>query len=233
MIVDVPVPAVIGDVATTVENVAETAAGATTTVAVCVTSCPFTCADTVLVPATVELSVPVATPLSSVGAAGAVRVFPVPVAASDTITPGTGLPCASRAVTVIVDVSAPAVIGEVAITVDSASDTPPGLTVTAAVCAIVTPAMVAPTVLDSATVELSVPVATPLAFVGPGCVKVFPVPDAANDTGTPGIGLLNSSRAVTVIVLVLDPFDATMGEVAAIVETDVDTGAGATVTLAV
>ena len=201
---------------------------------VCVSSCPFTCADTALVSATVELSVPVATPLASVGAAGPVTVFPVPVAASVTVAPGTGLPCASRAVTVIVDVPLPAVIGEVAVTVDSASETPPGFTSTVAVWAIVTPLIVASTVLDSVTVELSDPVATPLALVGPaGCVRVFPVPDAVSTTGTLGIGLLNASRAVTVIVLALAPVDAVMGDVAVSVDRDVDTGAGATVTLAV
>jgi len=135
---------------------------------------------------------------------------------------------------VIVDVSAPAVIGEVAMTVDSASDTPPGLTLTNAVWVIVAPPMAAPTVLDSATVELSNPVVTPLALVGlAGCVTVFPVPDAASNTNAPGIGLLNSSKAVTVIVLALDPFDAVMGDVAVIVDRETDSGAGATVTLAV
>ena len=47
----------------------------------------------------------------------------------------------------------------------------PGLTTTAAICVTATPLIVADTVFDSATVELSVPVATPLAFVvAPGCV---------------------------------------------------------------
>jgi hypothetical protein len=41
------------------------------------------------------------------------------------------------------------------------------LTVTAAVCVIPTPLIVAETVLAAATVELSVPVATPEAFVVP------------------------------------------------------------------
>jgi hypothetical protein len=51
-------------------------------------------------------------------------------------------------------------------------------------------------------VELSVPVATPGASVAPaGCVTVFPVPVAETTTAAPLIGLLNWSRAVTVIVL--------------------------------
>src|SRR5206468_2832335 len=92
---------------------------------------------------------------------------------------------------------------------DSASETPPGFTSTVAVWAIVTPLIVASTVLDSVTVELSDPVATPLALVGPaGCVRVFPVPDAVSTTGTLGIGLLYWSRTVTVIVLVLLPLEA-------------------------
>src|SRR6266699_64856 len=76
--------------------------------------------------------------------------------------------------------------------------------------------MVAETVLDSATVELSVPVATPLAFVvAAGCVSVFPVPVAASTTVAPWTGLPSASLAVTVIVDVLVPLDAVIGEVAA------------------
>src|SRR5712692_1414152 len=124
-------------------------------------------ADTVLVSATVELSVPVATPLAFVVAAGWVRVLPVPVAARTTVAPGIGLPRASLAVTVIVLWLVPleAVIGEVAATVDWAAATVPGLTTTLAVWVMATALIVADTVLVSATVELRVPVATPLAFV--------------------------------------------------------------------
>src|SRR6266446_643887 len=50
--------------------------------------------------------------------------------------------------------------------------------------------IVAETVLVAATVELNVPVATPLAFVVPtGCVSVFPVPVAASTTVAPATGL--------------------------------------------
>ena len=165
---DSPGAALVGEGAATGGGMAERAAGAARTAVGCDSNCPFTCAETVLVSATVELSVPVATPFESVGAVGAVSVFPAPVAESVTVAPGTGLPCASRALTVIVDVSVPAVIGEVlAITLDSVSETPLWFTVTAAVWSIVTPLIVAPTVFDSATVELRFPVATPLAFVGP------------------------------------------------------------------
>src|SRR5258705_41454 len=75
------------------------------------------------------------------------------------------------------------------------------VTVTSAVCVIATPLIVAETVLDSAVVELSVPVATPLAFVGPaGCVSVLPLPVADSTTVAPLIGLPLVSRAVAVIV---------------------------------
>jgi len=63
--------------------------------------------------------------------------------------------------------------------------------------------MFADTVFTSGTVELSVPVATPLEFVVPtGWVNVLPVPVATNTTVAPSIGLSFASRAVTVIVLV-------------------------------
>ena len=160
-------------------------------------------AETVLDSATVELSVPVATPLAFVVAAGCVSVFPVPVAASTTVAPWTGLPSASLAVTVIVDVLVPldAVIGEVAATLDCAPDTVLACTTTVAVCVITTPLIVADTVFDSATAELNVPVATPSAVVGPlGCVSVFAVPVAASTTVAPAIAFPNPSLAVTVIV---------------------------------
>src|SRR6266705_90658 len=138
-------------------------------------------AETVLDSATVELSVPVATPLAFVVAAGCVSVFPVPVAtpsavvgplgcvsvfavpvaASTTVAPAIAFPNPSLAVTVIVDAPVPAAIGDVAATVDCAADTAPGFTTTVAV-------------------------ATPFASVVPaGCVSVFPVPVAASTTVAP------------------------------------------------
>ena len=144
-------------------------------------------AETVLVSGVVELSVPVATPLALVGPAGCVSVLPDPDALSVTVAPLTGLPFASRAVTVMVDVPLPDAIevGE-AVTVDCDADTGPAVTVMPAVCVRVTPPAVAVTVLLPAAVELSVPVATPLALVGPaGCVSVLPDPVALNVTVTP------------------------------------------------
>src|SRR5437588_667966 len=166
-------------------------------------------ADTVLVPAAVDESVPVATPLAFVVAVGCVSVFPVVgLAASTTVAPAIGLPLASLAVTVIVLFSALVrSVGVVAATVDCAAETPPVVTVTVAVCVMATELIVADTVLVPAAVELRVPVATPLASVVPtGCVSVFPaVGLAASTTVAPAIGLPLASFAVTVIVLVSVP----------------------------
>src|SRR2546428_12832133 len=94
----VPLEAVIGDVAVTVDCVAERAPGVTTTVALCVTATPSTVAAMVLDSATVALKVPVATPLAFVVVLGCVRVFPVPVAARTTLAPAMGLPPARQGV---------------------------------------------------------------------------------------------------------------------------------------
>src|SRR5207245_2366563 len=163
----------------------------TTTVAVCATATPLIVADTVFDSATVELSVPVVTPLVLVVVAGCVSVFPVPVAASTTVAPATGLPNASRAVTVMVDVPLPAAIGDVAAPVDRAAETAPACTTTAAVCVTATSLIVADTVLDPAAVDDSVPVTTPFAsVVAVDCVRVFPaVGVAASVTVAPWMGL--------------------------------------------
>src|SRR5213594_1711335 len=184
VIVDVPLPAAMGDVAVTVDSAAETVPGFTATVALCVTATPSTVAVTVLEPAAVDDSVPVATPLASVVPTGWVRVFPpVGVAASVTVASWIGFPLASFAVTVIVDVPLPAVIGDVAVTVDCVPDTVPGFTTTVAVCVMATALIVADTVFEPAAVDLRVPVATPLAVVvALGCVSVLPVPVAASTT---------------------------------------------------
>src|SRR6266704_113501 len=188
VIVELPLPAVIGDVAVTVDCAAETVPGFTTTVAVCVTATPSIVADTVFDSATVELRVPVATPLAFVVAAGCVSVLPPPVADRITVAPATGLSSASRAVTVIVEALAPleAVIGDVAATLEWPPETVLAVTTTVAVCVMATALIVAETVLDSASVDDSVPVATPLALVGPpGCVSVFVRPVAVRATVAP------------------------------------------------
>src|SRR5213594_2555807 len=184
VIVEVPLPAVMGDVAVTVDKDADTVPAFTTTVAVWVIATALIVAETVLEPAAVDDRVPVATPLASVVPTGWVRVFPpVGVAASVAVAPWIGLPLASFAVTVMVDVPLPAAIGDVAMTVDCVPDTVPGFTTTVAVCVMATTLIVADTVFAWATVELRVPVATPLAVVvALGCVSVLPVPVAASTT---------------------------------------------------
>src|SRR5437773_4719446 len=106
--------------AVTVDCEAETGPGFTVTAAVCVMAVPLAVAETVFVPAPVELSVPVATPLALVVPLGWVRVLPLPVAASTTVAPPIGLPLASFTVPVIVAVPLPAVgvVAEV-LTLDS------------------------------------------------------------------------------------------------------------------
>jgi hypothetical protein len=175
VIVDVPLPAVIGDVALTVDWLADTGPAFTTTVAVCVIATALIVAEIVFDSASVDASVPVATPLAFVVVAGCVSVFPDPVAASTTVAPAIGLPFASRAVTVIVELPLPAAIGEVAPTVDWLADTVPAFTTTVTVCVIATALIVADTVFAPAAVELKLPLATPPASVVPsGCVTVFP-----------------------------------------------------------
>src|SRR6266480_3697220 len=214
VIIEVPLPAVIGEVALTVERAAETVPGFTTTVAIWVMGTVLIVADTVFVPAAVELRVPVTTPLAFVVPTGCVKVFPaVGVAASVTVAPSIGLPFASRAVTVMVDDPAPAVIGDVAATVDCDADTAAAFTVTVAVSVTTrVPFTVAVTVFGPAAVELNVPVICPLGFVVPtGWVSVFPaVGEAASVTVAPLTGLSKPSRTVTVMVVALEPVVAVM-----------------------
>ena len=177
MTVELPLPAAIGDVAVTVDWAAETAPTFTTTAAVWVMATVLIVAETVFVSAAVELRVPVICPLASVVPTGCVKVFPAAgVAARTTVAPAIGLPFASRAVTVMVEVPLPAAIGDVAVTVDRVAETAPAFTTTVAVWVMATASIVADTVFDSAAMDDSVPVATPLAFVVPiGWVSVFPV----------------------------------------------------------
>src|SRR5207244_2309360 len=135
------------------------AAAFTTTVAVCVMATELIVAETVLEPAAVELNVPVSSPLASVVPTGCVSVFPaVGVVASVTVAPWIGLPFASRAVTVMVELPLAAAIGDVAVTVDWVAETAPTFTTTVAVCVIATELIVADTVFDPVAVELRVPV---------------------------------------------------------------------------
>src|SRR5439155_321821 len=136
--------------------------------------------------------------------------------------------------TVIVEVPLPAAIGDVALTVDWPAETAPAFTTTVAVCVIATALMVAEIVFDSASVDDSVPVATPLAFVvAAGCVSVLPPPVADRITVAPATGLSSASRAVTVIVEALAPFEAVIGDVAATLECPPETVLAVTTTVAV
>jgi hypothetical protein len=147
-------------------------------------------AETVLVPATVELSVPDVTPIELVGVAGCVSVLPLPVAASDTVAPLTGFPNSSFAVTRRVEISVPgAMLVGAAVTTEVDPETGPAVTVTAAVCEIATPFAMAEMVFSSALFEDSIPVATPLALVGPeGWTRVFCVPVDESTTFAPLTG---------------------------------------------
>src|SRR5213593_3185664 len=233
--VALPSPAVsdVGE-ATTVDCAADTGAAVTVTVAVWVIAVPSIVAETVFVSATVELRVPVATPLASVDPVGWVRVLPLPVAASTTVAPLIRFPLASFAVTVMVDGVLPTTMDVgAALTVDCPAETGPGFTVTDAVWVMPVPPAVAEAVFASATVELSVPVATPLALVGPlGCVSVFPLPVAASTTVAPLIGFPFASLTVTVSVALPSPAVSDVGE-ATTVDCAADTGAAVTVTVAV
>src|SRR5207247_2477105 len=141
-------------------------------------------------------------PSAPVGPVGCVSVLPLPVAPSATVAPAIGFPFASRAVTVIVAVPVPAsIVGGTAATVDCAAETPLLVTVTAAVWVTASPLIVAAIVVASPAAERTVPLAVPLASVGPvGWVSVLPLPLAWSWTVAPAIGFPFASRAVTVMV---------------------------------
>src|SRR5207247_1682275 len=122
----------------------------------------------------------------------------------------------------------------VAATLDCAADTPLAVTTTVAVCVTATALIVAETVFDSATVESTEARRARLAFVvALGWVRVFPVPVAVSTTVAPGIGFPEASRAVTVIVDVLAPLEAVIGDVAARLDCAPDTPLAVTTTVAV
>jgi len=86
-----------------------------------------------------------------------------------------------------------------------------GMTVTVSVWATPVPSIAPETTLAPTAVERSVPVATPLMSVAPaGWVSVLPEPVAESTTEAPGTRFPWSSRAVTVIVEMLEPLLAAM-----------------------
>src|SRR5205085_5241477 len=125
VIVAVAVPAsIVGGTALTVGCPAETPLLVTLSGAVWVTASPLIVAQIVFASAAVERSVPVATPLASVGPVGWVSVLPLPVAWRDREGAVNGLPFASRAVSVMVEIPVPAsIVGGAGVTVDCAADT--------------------------------------------------------------------------------------------------------------
>src|SRR2546426_17293 len=134
LIVEVPLPPLMGDGAVPVDTAAGPVLAFTSAVAVWLLATPSRGAAALFEPAAVDDRVPVATPLASVVPTGWVRAFPpVGVAASVTVAPGIGFPLASFAVTGMVDVPLPAAIGDVAVTVDCAPGTPPPFPRTVAV----------------------------------------------------------------------------------------------------
>ena len=148
---------------------------------------------------------------------------------TDPLKPVAVFPKASRTVTSTGGVIATPAAPPPGCTVNASTAPDAASTVTDAVFVMATPAAVAVTVLDSATVELRAPCATPLPSVTPpaGCPTVLPLPDAANTTDTPGARLPNASRALTVTVVTLEPVLAVMvaGETVTS-DCDADTGPG-------
>jgi hypothetical protein len=234
VIVEVTTPsaATVVGLATTVEVVAETAPMANVTDAVCVSVMVsvVSVAVSVLGPAVVDRTVPVVWPAASVAAAGCPMVSVAPrEEANVTVLPLTGLPLASRRVTVIVEVATPsaATVPGAAVTVDTVADTAPAVNVTAAVwvTTIESVVSVAVSVLGPAVVDRTVPVVCPLALVAAaGCPIVSVAPrEEANVTVLPLTGLLFASRNVTVIVDVVVPSAVTVVGLAVTVDVLADT----------
>src|SRR5438128_1878213 len=180
------------------------AAGVTVTVACWAIATVPTVADTVLVCATVELSVPVATPLVPVGPAGCVRALLFPVTASVTVLPLMTLPYWSRAVTVIVLAPAPldaVIVAGAATTLVCVGLTAPGTVkavklsadptpVACAVCVVSVGVIAVPSVqfVDAMPLELVVEVS--------GLTEP-PPPSTDQLMVTPATGLLSASATRT------------------------------------
>jgi hypothetical protein len=175
-------------------GVTTTAAVACATVRLAVPLMPSTLAVIVLVPFATAVAV-VAAPLAGL----TVAVPGVPLAQLN-VFPLSRFACASRASAAKTCV-APTAASVTGLGVTATTAVTPGVTMTPAVCVIPTPFTVTETVLASATVELRMPVATPLTFVvADGCARVLPVPVAARTTDAPTIGFPAASLAVTVMV---------------------------------
>src|SRR5205085_179292 len=168
----------------------------------CVT--PFSVALIVFVSALVELSVPVTWPLGPVGPAGWASALPVPVAPRVTVTPLTGFPNSSFAVTVIVAALAPVdavIVPGTATTSDRTALGAPAVPLAVNVIGLpFTPGAVAVRVFWPAAVpSVQLPtVAMPPASVVWVAPVMLPLPGAtANVTPTPGTGLPLASLTIT------------------------------------
>jgi hypothetical protein len=192
---------IVAGAAPTVDRLAETAVWAFTVTAGCaVIWVPLIVTVIVLASAFVEVKVEVLTPLALV-VGGGVKLLLDPVALSATVAPAMGFPPASLAVTVMSEaVFAPveqpalqAVIGVgAAPAVESVAEAVvEAFTVTLAVALISWPPSVAEIVFDSAVDEEKIEVATPLASVVPGAVKLLLEPVELRTTVVPGIGFPN------------------------------------------
>ena len=113
-----------------------TAPGVTVTVAVASMPVPLIVAEMVCEPTPVEENVPVATPCPLVVPEGCPSVLPLPVAESTTDAPWIGLPPASRAVTVMVELAPTATEPGDAAMADCPALTGPAVTVTTALSVI-------------------------------------------------------------------------------------------------
>jgi hypothetical protein len=120
-------------------------------------------------PAVTPVRVAVYLPFRLSVVAPIVPVLRPPEAVKTTVSPPLVrlFPAASLAWSVRVTVPPDATVGLETVTTEVLVETDDGETVTLAVCTMATPLIVAETVFASATVELSVPVATPVALVVP------------------------------------------------------------------
>jgi hypothetical protein len=144
---------------------------------------PFTLADTVLAPATVELSAPVATPLEFVVADGCVSVLPLPVAARTTVAPAIGFPAASLAVAVTVEVLPfAAIVAGDAVRALCAAETAPAVTPNATLVVARDPGPLAvrmypvPALSMVRLSKVATPLTTDLLRVPPRTAPAVPVP---------------------------------------------------------
>jgi hypothetical protein len=159
--------------------------------------------------------------------------------ANVTVLPATGLPFASRNVTVIVEVATPSPKTEagLTVTVDTPADTAPAVNVTETVCGSgsVSVVSVAEIVLVPALVEPTLPVARPSASVGAaGCTIVSVAPrEDARVTVLPLTGFPLASRSVTVIAEVATPSASTVLGLALTVDVAAETLPAPNVTVAV